>query len=152
MTDSDNLDLLKDWKKFSTSYEKIGYQGWGTTCVMRVWAGGTAIQGDGKLEELAKKVAELESRKVSKARPIAKGTGGIRMILYKVFVVDTKKLEIVSEQTVFGESEADAMSDVVLDDTAKALKKRERLAILTMEIGEFERFKVTHIQAEEEDD
>lgn len=125
---------------------------WVSYSQLRIIPYGSAVQGDGRLEELARKVEELEGKKVNRAKPIAKGTGGVRMILYKVFVVDTKKLEIVSEQTVFGESEADAMSDVVLSDAAKMLKKRERLAILVTEIGYFERFKVTHVETVQEDD
>lgn len=125
---------------------------WASYSQLRIIPYGSAVQGDERLEELVRKVKELEGKKVDRAKPIAKGTGGVRMILYKVFVVDTKKLEIVSEQTVFGESEADAMSDVVLDDAAKMLKKRERLAILVTEIGDFERFKVTHVETVQEDD
>lgn len=77
--------------------------------------------------------------------------GGRRMNLYEVFVVDTKKLVVLSQQTVFGEDESDAMADVSLTDEQKALKKRQRIAILAREIGEFEPFAVVHVETESDE-
>ena len=73
------------------------------------------------------------------------------MHLYEVFVIDTKKLVVLSQQMVFGEDEKDAMADVSLNDEQKALKKRQRIALLATEIGDFEPYAVVHIDKEEDD-
>jgi hypothetical protein len=93
-------------------------------------------------------IKEMEERLHKLERKLG---GGIRMMLFEVFVVDTKKLVLLKQDFCFGEDQADAMSDVSLTDEMKALKKRQRIAILAREIGEFEPFAVVHVEKEEED-
>jgi hypothetical protein len=136
-------ELIEDDERMSPYFTTVSLvpRGNFATCgSIDIVTRGSARVGDNHVEDLEKRLHKIE-RKLG---------GGITMRLYEVFVVDTKKLVVLSQQTVFGEDESDAMSDVSLTDEQKALKKRQRIAILAREIGEFEPFAVVHVETEED--
>jgi hypothetical protein len=88
-----------------------------------------------------------------------KGFAGIegekRMVtVYQVFIIDRAKEEFIDKQTVMGETTADAMLNVELTPAMRKLKSQDKLAIITKDVGSFEKYEVqeVRIKNEESDD
>ena len=110
------------------------------TCWPRSLPTATAVHVD-EMDAMKKKLVELD--KIL--------GGGVKMNLFKVYVVDTKKLVVLMEAVVCGEDEGDAMADLALTDEIKVLKKRGRIAIMADMIGTFERFRTVAVEMEKDD-
>jgi hypothetical protein len=73
--------------------------------------------------------------------------------IYKCYLIDTRKEEIIRELSLVGKDEADAAAGIALTDAEKALRKKDYLEIFYDEIGSFEskRAKRIIIEKDEED-
>lgn len=61
------------------------------------------------------------------------------MTLYEVYIIDTKECKVLDVQNVIGKSEQDAAMEVELDDEMRALRGKDRLAIIYKTVGSFEK-------------
>jgi hypothetical protein len=78
---------------------------------------------------------------------------GKRMVtVYKVSIIDREKETFLDEQTVMGESPADAMLSIELTDDMRKLKKQDKLAIITDSIGTFEKFEIQEVRMRNADE
>ena len=62
------------------------------------------------------------------------------MCIYKAYLVDTKELAVLSEATLIGKDEKDALMDFEMTDEQKKLRRRGRLIITLQEVGKFEKY------------
>ena len=80
------------------------------------------------------------------SNPMFAGRGKRMVTVYRVLIVDKENEEVMDEQKVVGESEADAMLNIELTPEMRKLKKQDKLAIVTESIGQFEKFEVQEVR------
>lgn len=71
-----------------------------------------------------------------------------RMTLYRAYVIDRFKGEVLSEHTVVGRDTGEAALNFSLTAEEKALKQKDDLEIIWQTVGQFDKVEVTRTRQE----